>query len=94
MTVAAFLAVERCCDGNFHPELVRLMGFALADAFDLGAMQAEDTKIGAFGHAFDTGEVSVAGMSPLGEHQFMGDRHLQFGLVFRLPDDVAMTRPR
>jgi hypothetical protein len=44
--LAAFRSVDCRCDGDLDAELVRLVGLALANAFDLRGVKAEDAKIG------------------------------------------------
>ena len=75
---AALRALQRGGDGDLHAELVRPMDFSLADAFDLGRMQAEDPEIGVLGQPPDRVEVAIAGMDPAGQHQLMRHRRLQF----------------
>ena len=78
--LAALGAIERGGERDLDAELVRAMGLALADAFDLGRVQRIDLA----------SALMLALLAhPARQHQRMGEDALQLGLAPDLAHDVA-----
>jgi hypothetical protein len=73
-------AMQRRGEGHLDAELIRAMGFSLADAFDLGRLQGIDLwpslMLALLAHA-------------AGEHERTGEGALQIGVGLDLAHDVA-----
>jgi hypothetical protein len=87
--LAAPGAMEGGGERDLDAELVRAMGLALADAFDLGRVQRIDPRDRARGQALASPLMLALLAHPAGEHERMGKDALQFGLALDLANDVA-----
>ena len=78
--LTALATLDGRCDRNFDAELIRLMGFAFADALNLGRVQAENFL------ATLAGALRVDALS---QCQFWSEERGQIGIVFDLAADIA-----